>query len=162
MVKTVLQQAKSLEWVPDGEEKEIDKLVTAQSDAKTATVALKPFIEDLQKKRAANKKDTKPSTAARRTQGKAKQSSSTSSGPNPRMPTGEDCSLEECLPLLPPGARLHKDFSNNRWRAYYQVYTISRSRLVRGSTDAEKEVITFVWQKHTEITGESSPSVGHG
>eukprot|EP00975_Prorocentrum_lima_P001304 283179-Prorocentrum_lima.AAC.1 len=46
-------------------------------------------------------------------------------GPTPHMPPGEDPVLDDRLHLLPPGAKLQKDYYNNRWRASYLTHSLS-------------------------------------
>ena len=61
---------------------------------------------------------------------------------------------------LPPGAKIQKDFPNNRWRAHYEGHSISRSWVVRTSAECVTEVLQFLWRLHKDLTGEPCPVTG--
>ena len=59
--------------------------------------------------------------------------------------------------LLPPGAALSKDFANGRWLATHRGSSRSRSWALHGEEGALRQVLQFVWNRHTQLFGEQCP-----
>ena len=133
----------------DAEEEEANKLAGNHDKATTVATALEPIMKDLQeklkaKKAAADSKKGRPTKKAK----------ASASGPVPRAPTGDDPTLQEAQLILPPGAKIYKDAANNRWRGYYDDFSISRPWVCRPSKKCAKEVCKALWDWHTTRTGE--------
>ena len=131
------------------------KVATA---TKTDATVLAPYVEELQKQKAA--KDPAPAGAKEKGGKAGRKGEGKGVGPVLRSLVGNYPSVEEVRALAPPRARVHKDYANNRWRAFYVGQNISKSWLCRASKDCANEILAFVWRHHTETTGEQCPSEG--
>jgi len=142
----------------DEEDREACAKMRKQEDEKQgAASALKVEIRALHAKiRAKRATSQVPGSSAASSSSQASKKRKTATKAVKQVPPApEDLSEEQARDLMPPDARLYKDYSNNRWRGYYLEQSRSRSWAVRSARDCCLEVLQFLWTCHKEHTGEA-------
>lgn len=150
----MLQQVAQEDLLSDDEGKAVEDIVEEAKKQEEQQAALRGVLVE---RRAALKSSSAQAKAKSAGSKPAVRAAKKARLVTPHMPSGQDPALEEMLPLMPPGGRLYKDHLNNRWRGYYDGFSVSRSWVWRPSKESVVEVVGLLWAQHTMATGEACP-----
>eukprot|EP00975_Prorocentrum_lima_P050774 10637567-Prorocentrum_lima.AAC.1 len=147
----ILSSVQVQEDMEEDEQEAYAKMLEKEKGAQDIRDSLAPIVQKLHK-RVAEAKATSEAQSQHRPAKKAKAKAGAGRSVAVHLPSGPDLELGELQALCPPGARVYKDHSNNRWRAYHNKESISRSWVLKNSKDCAKEILQWLWTRHTQLS----------